>query len=121
MKIDTNVRALLGLAVLLAHGVAWAGSVTVTRGEQKIDAFALRDQLAREQEWREWLRHQEALRWLEVLPVNCELVSQSDGRYRCGGDWYREYRQNGKPLYIRGEPQEPASPRITPSEPQAPR
>jgi hypothetical protein len=42
-------------------------------------------QLAREHEWQEWLRFQQAIKWLEVLPVNCELMSDQDGSYRCGG------------------------------------
>ncbi|MEW7864516.1 hypothetical protein [Aeromonas diversa] len=106
--------------LLVALGMAapaMAGSVTVTRGDQKVDAFALRDQLAREHEWQEWLRHQEALKWLEVLPVNCELVSKDDGSYRCGGEWYRQYNQDGKDIYIRGEPQAPATPRTVPDAP----
>lgn len=93
-----------GVLLLAVVAPAMAGSVTVTKGSEKVDAFALRDQLAREHEWQEWLRHQEALKWLEVLPVNCELVSKADGSYRCGGEWYREYKQEGKELYIRGEP-----------------
>ncbi|MGB6187406.1 hypothetical protein [Aeromonas molluscorum] len=87
----------------------WAGQIIITKGDQKIDAFALRDQLAREHEWQEWLRYQEALKWLEVLPVNCELSRQHGGAYRCGDDYYRAYRQNGRDLYIKGDPQDGGS------------
>ncbi|MFB2862391.1 hypothetical protein [Aeromonas sp. MdU4] len=82
-----------------------AGQVIVSKGGSGIDAFALRDQLAREHEWQEWLRFQQAIKWLEVLPVNCELVSQKEGGYRCGSDYYRPYQQqDGREIYIQGDP-----------------
>lgn len=83
---------------------ALAGPVIVSKGGEKIDAFALRDQLAREHEWQEWLRFQQAIKWLEVLPVNCELMSQQGGGYRCGGNYYRPYQQDGREIYIQGNP-----------------
>lgn len=96
-----RVIAVLGLVAL----PALAGSVTVTRGDEHVDVFALRDKLVREQQWQDWLRHQQAIEWLKVLPVNCEVVSQDDGSYRCGGQWYKSYQQqDGEQMYIRGEP-----------------
>ena len=84
---------------------AVAGPVIVSKGDDGIDAFALRDKLAREHEWQEWLRFQQAIKWLEVLPVNCELVSQKEGGYRCGSDYYRPYQQqDGREIYIQGDP-----------------
>ena len=55
-----------------------AGQVIVNQGMSTGDTFALRDQLAREHEWQEWLRFQQAIKWLEVLPVNCDLVAGRD-------------------------------------------
>ena len=81
-----------------------AGQVIVNQGMSTADTFALRDQLAREHEWQEWLRFQQAIKWLEVLPVNCELMSGQDGSYRCGGDYYQSYRQDGRDIYIQGDP-----------------
>jgi hypothetical protein len=46
-----------------------AGQVIVNQGMSTADTFALRDQLAREHEWQEWLRFQQAIKWLEVLPL----------------------------------------------------
>ncbi|PJG58342.1 hypothetical protein [Aeromonas cavernicola] len=96
-------RSPLLIALLLAT-LAHAGPVIISKGDSSINAFALRDQLAREHEWQEWLRLQQALKWLEVLPVNCELTSQQDHSYRCGGQYYRPYRQAGKEIYIQGNP-----------------
>lgn len=83
---------------------AMAGQVIVNKGMSIADTFALRDQLAREHEWQEWLRYQQAIKWLEVLPVNCELMSQPGGGYRCGGDYYRPYQKDGREIYIQGNP-----------------
>lgn len=58
---------------------ALAGQVIVNQGMSTADTFALRDQLAREHEWQEWLRFQQAVKWLEVLPVNCDLVGAPGG------------------------------------------
>ncbi|WP_265436831.1 hypothetical protein [Aeromonas media] len=83
---------------------ALAGQVIVNQGMSTADTFALRDQLAREHEWQEWLRFQQAVKWLEVLPVNCDLVGGAGREYRCGDNYYRPYRQNGRDLYIQGDP-----------------
>ncbi|MFM5831052.1 hypothetical protein ACET54_11690 [Aeromonas veronii] len=88
---------------------AMAGQVSVNKGMSVADTFALRDQLAREHEWQEWLRYQQAIKWLEVLPVNCELMSQPGGAYRCGGDYYRPYQKDGREIYIQGNPAEEAA------------
>lgn len=90
--------------LLLTTLPAAAGQVIVNQGLSSADTFALRDQLAREHEWQEWLRFQQAVKWLEVLPVNCDLVGGAGGDYRCGDDYYRPYRQNGRDLYIQGDP-----------------
>ena len=81
-----------------------AGQVIVNQGMSTADTFALRDQLAREHEWQEWLRFQQAIKWLEVLPVNRELMSQPGGGYRCGSNHYRPYQQDGREIYIQGDP-----------------
>lgn len=83
---------------------AMAGQVIVNQGLSIGDTFALRDQLAREHQWQEWLRYQQAIKWLEVLPVNCELMSQPGGGYRCGSDYYRPYQKDGREIYIQGNP-----------------
>ena len=48
--------------------------------------------------------HGMATWWLEVLPVNCELMSQPGGGYRCGSNHYRPYQQDGREIYIQGDP-----------------
>ena len=55
--------------LILVATPALAGQVIVNQGLSSADTFALRDQLAREHEWQEWLRFQQAIKWLEVLPV----------------------------------------------------
>ena len=92
------------LLLLLAALPAAAGQVIVNQGMSIEDTFALRDKLAREHEWQEWLRFQQAIKWLEVLPVNCDLVGGAGQEYRCGDNYYRPYRQNGHDLYIQGDP-----------------
>jgi hypothetical protein len=98
------MKRILLLLLLSAALPAAAGQVFVNKGMSSADTFALRDKLAREHEWQEWLRFQQAIQWLEVLPVNCELMSVQGGGYRCGGDFYRPYRQNGRDIYIKGDP-----------------
>ena len=88
---------------------AIAGQVIVNQGLSVADTFALRDQLAREHEWQEWLRCQQAIKWLAVLPVNCELLSQPGGGYRCGGEYYRPYPKDGREIYIQGNPAKDAA------------
>ncbi|MBV7416681.1 MULTISPECIES: hypothetical protein [Aeromonas] len=95
------------ISMLLLMSVALpalAGQVIVNQGMSTADTFALRDQLAREHEWQEWLRLQQAVKWLEVLPVNCELVGGRGEDYHCGDSYYRPYRQNGRDIYIQGDP-----------------
>ena len=92
------------LLLLLAALPAAAGQVIVNQGMSIEDTFALLDKLAREHEWQEWLRFQQAIKWLEVLPVNCELMSQPGGGYRCGSNHYRPYQQDGREIYIQGDP-----------------
>ncbi|WP_017411029.1 hypothetical protein [Aeromonas hydrophila] len=101
---ETVMKQITPLLLLLATLPAAAGPVIVNQGMSSADTFALRDKLAREHEWQEWLRFQQAIKWLEVLPVNCELMSDQDGSYRCGGDYYRSYRQDGRDIYIQGDP-----------------
>ncbi len=98
------MKRITTLLLLLATLPAAAGPVIVNQGMSSADTFALRDKLAREHEWQEWLRFQQAIKWLEVLPVNCELMSDQDGSYRCGVDYYRSYRQDGHDIYIQGDP-----------------
>ncbi|WP_421293121.1 hypothetical protein [Aeromonas taiwanensis] len=96
------------LLLVLGVSSAQAGQVIVNQGLSSADTFALRDKLAREHEWQEWLRFQQAVKWLEVLPVNCEVVGGAGQEYRCGDDYYRPYRQNGRDLYIQGDPPGPS-------------
>lgn len=98
------MKRITPLLLLLATLPAAAGPVIVNQGMSSADTFALRDKLAREHEWQEWLRFQQAIKWLEVLPVSCELMSDQDGSYRCGRDYYRSYRQDGRDIYIQGDP-----------------
>lgn len=79
------MKRITPLLLLLATLPAAAGPVIVNQGMSSADTFALRDKLAKEHEWQEWLRFQQAIKWLEVLPVNCELMSDAGGSYRCGG------------------------------------
>ena len=81
---ETVMKRITPLLLLLATLPTAAGPVIVNQGMSSADTFALRDKLAREHEWQEWLRFQQAIKWLEVLPVNCELMSDQDGSYRCG-------------------------------------
>jgi hypothetical protein len=83
---------------------ALAGQVIVNQGLSSADTFALRDQLAREHEWQEWLRFQQAIKWLEVLPVNCDLVGGAGQEYRCGDDYYRPIGKTGATSISRGIP-----------------
>ena len=81
--------------LILVATPALAGQVIVNQGLSSADTFALRDQLAREHEWQEWLRFQQAIKWLEVLPVNCLQV---DDRIEIPGiiEAYRKGAENAK-------------------------
>ncbi|WP_440894492.1 hypothetical protein [Aeromonas dhakensis] len=110
---ETVMKRITPLLLLLATLPAAAGPVIVNQGMSSADTFALRDKLAKEHEWQEWLRFQQAIKWLEVLPVNCELMSEAGGSYRCGGNYYRPYQQDGRDIYIQGDPSG-----VTPGQPQ---
>ncbi|WP_338591785.1 hypothetical protein VXM60_03925 [Shewanella khirikhana] len=89
------VMFVLGLT-LPAH----AGQVVVRNSDEPFDAFAVRDELARQHDWQEAIRAQQQLQILERLPVGCLLLPTPYRHFRCDGLFYRPYPWHDKELYI---------------------
>ncbi len=92
------IYLLLGLVLPLA--MASAGQIIVQKSsdEDKVDVFALKNELLQQQIWQQRLRNQNQLRWLSTLPLGCVLKPQ--GNYQCGFTWYRPYFYQQQQLYI---------------------
>jgi hypothetical protein len=89
----------------LPLAVASAGQIIVQKSsdENKVDIFALKQELLQQQIWQQRLRDQAQLRWLSTLPLGCIFSPQGD--YHCGLTWYRPYRYQQQQLYIEIPPQ----------------
>lgn len=91
------------MPVMFALGLtlpALAGQVVVRNTDEPFDAFAVRDELARQHDWQEAIRAQQQLQILERLPVGCLLRPTPYRHFRCDGLFYRPYPWRGKELYI---------------------
>lgn len=94
-----RIERLLLLTMLLSLG-ATAGQVVVRKSDEAFDAFAVRDQLAREHQWQEAIRAQQQLDILQSLPLGCMLVPSPYRYFSCNGLFYRPYLWQGRELYI---------------------
>lgn len=94
-----RIKKLLVLTMLLSVW-AFAGQVVVRKSDEAFDAFAVRDQLAREHQWQEAIRAQQQLDILQSLPLGCVLVPQPYRYFSCNGLFYRPYLWQGRELYI---------------------
>jgi hypothetical protein len=79
---------------------ASAGTVVVRKSSEPFDAFALRDELAKQHQWQESLRHEQQLTILRSLPLGCLLIETPFEYYTCAGQAYRQYQYQGEALYI---------------------
>ncbi|ASF15745.1 hypothetical protein FJD32_019620 [Shewanella sp. LC6] len=91
------------LSALLALPT-FAGQVVVTRSDKPFDAFAVRDQVLKDNEWQESLRRQEQIQILQALPLGCIVQMQPYRYFRCGQDNYRPYRYQQQDVYIKVDP-----------------
>ncbi|MCL2917983.1 hypothetical protein [Shewanella litorisediminis] len=94
-----RLQSLLAVMVLTSLGAS-AGQVVVRKSDEAFDAFAVRDQLAREHQWQEALRAQQQLEILQSLPLGCVLVPSPYRHFSCKGFFYRPYPWQGRELYI---------------------
>ncbi|MCG9757349.1 hypothetical protein L1D40_19380 [Shewanella insulae] len=78
------------LSVLISTQLQ-AGQVVVRKSSEPFDAFAVRDKLQQEFEWRESLRMQQQIQILQSLPLGCVLFNLPYAYYRCGTNFYRPY------------------------------
>ncbi|WP_372871443.1 hypothetical protein [Shewanella sp.] len=79
---------------------ALAGQVVVRSSDEPFDAFAVRNELARQHEWQEALRAEQQLKILERLPIGCILRPTPYRHFHCDGLFYRPYQWRDKELYI---------------------
>lgn len=100
------------LALLFVAGFAHAaaaGQVVVRKSSEPFDAFAVRDKVLLEHEWKEALRMQQQIQILQALPLACTPYSRPYIYYRCNGLFYRPYQYKNKELYIQVDDVMPAS------------
>ncbi|QYJ89230.1 hypothetical protein [Shewanella halotolerans] len=88
-----------------------AGQVVVRKSSEPFDAFAVRDKVLQDFEWRESLRLQQQIEILQSLPLGCVLFKLPYAYYRCGVRFYRPYLyqtegENPQQLYIQVDPPE---------------
>lgn len=85
-----------------------AGEVVVRKSSEPFDAFAVRDQVLQDHQWREALRMQQQLTILRALPLGCVLVPTPYRYFHCGAHFYRPYRdgKSNNELYIEIDPPE---------------
>lgn len=79
---------------------AYAGTVVVRKSSEPFDAFALRDELAKQHQWQESLRHEQQLTILRSLPLGCLVIETPFEYYTCAGLAYRQYQYQDEALYI---------------------
>jgi hypothetical protein len=112
-SIYISVSCLLTRAILLSLGLnlsiivvlfgmqnAYAGTVVVRKSTETFDAFALRDELAKQHQWQEGLRHEQQLTILRALPLGCLVIEAPSEYYTCAGLAYRQYQYQDEALYI---------------------
>lgn len=87
-----------------------AGQVVVRKSSEAFDAFAVRDRVLREHEWRQALRMQQQINILQSLPIGCIPMARPYNYYSCGGNFYRPYQYQNKQLYIQIDPLNSESP-----------
>lgn len=87
---------------------SFAGEVVVRKSSEPFDAFAVRDQVLQDHQWREALRMQQQLIILRALPLGCVLVPTPYRYFHCGAHFYRPYRdgESNDELYIEIDPPE---------------
>ncbi|NRD72583.1 hypothetical protein HQQ94_04855 [Shewanella sp. VB17] len=80
--------------------IAFSGQIVVRKSSEPFDAFAVRDEVLREYEWKEALRMQQQIDILQSLPLNCIPFRSPYHYYHCNGLFYRPYLYENKELYI---------------------
>jgi hypothetical protein len=95
--------AQLVLALVLLFSIntyVLAGTVVVRKSTEPFDAFALRDELAKQHEWQQALAQQQQLNIIRSLPVGCLTLVAPYPYYACDARFYRPYLHSGEALYI---------------------
>jgi hypothetical protein len=90
----------LGFMLLIMNAQVFAGTVVVRKSTEPFDAFALRDELAKQHEWQQALAQQAQLNIIRSLPVGCLTLITPYPYYSCDARFYRPYLHSGEALYI---------------------
>jgi hypothetical protein len=94
-------QLLLALVLLFSiNTYVFAGTVVVRKSTEPFDAFALRDELAKQHEWQQALAQQAQLNIIRSLPVSCLTLITPYPYYSCDSHFYRPYLHSGEALYI---------------------
>lgn len=99
-----KICALVLIGFTFAANQVFAGQVVVRKSSEPFDAFAVRDQVAKDHQWREALRMQQQIQILQTLPLGCLPVVKPYRYYRCNGLSYRPYQHKNQELFIQIDP-----------------
>ncbi|WP_445946012.1 hypothetical protein [Shewanella sp.] len=88
------------LAFIVGISDAAAGTVTVRKSSDPFDAFAVRDELAKDHKWQQALAQQQQLDILRSLPAGCLSLMTPYPYYSCAALFYRPHQHQGELLYI---------------------
>ncbi|MBL4912376.1 hypothetical protein L2719_01070 [Shewanella schlegeliana] len=99
-----KLNFLLGMLLATLSVNASAGQVVVRKSSEPFDAFAVRDEVQRQHEWREALRFQQQLQILQALPLGCIPLASPYHHFSCQGLFYRPYPYQNRELFIQIDP-----------------
>ncbi|MGX9460022.1 hypothetical protein ACWXWU_02105 [Shewanella sp. A14] len=100
-----NKLSLVGIfLVFFFSTIADAGTVVVRKSSEPFDAFAVRNEVLKQHEWRELIRQQQQLIILRSLPLTCIAVNATYLYFNCGQNNYRPYQYQDQQLFIQIEP-----------------
>lgn len=101
-----KIFAFVLIGCTFATSQAFAGQVVVRKSSEPFDAFAVRDQVAKDHQWREALRMQQQIEILQALPVGCLPLAKPYRYFNCNGLSYRPYEYKNQDLFIQIDPPE---------------
>lgn len=107
MSILARLSVLVLAGILLVPLTTQAGKVVVRKESEPFDAFAVRDQVQRDFQWKEDLRMQQQIQILQALPSGCMPYAVPYRYFTCGAQTYRPYQYQDKELYIQIDPPQP--------------
>ncbi len=110
MKVLKQLFRSMGLiGLIITTSMASAGQVVVRKSSEPFDAFAVRDEVQKQHQWREALRFQQQLQILQSLPLGCIAMPTPYQYFSCQGLFYRPYHYQNQDVFIQIDPPNPAT------------